>query len=370
MRQTRLSAPDGWPFLDLLDIASAPFDTLEGVVNDKALSDYQGFILELANAGQDSAEPSANSWAPASAPAVRPANAADNVNAFIAGLSGFGRVVASGLRDPKTDVRARAHAWAKGVGLAPATSPPLMRPIDAAYARGNQSLARGLARFWVEKSPELRAHATHRLPIKQNTNVDASVEALTAWLEPLEGRFANEVLSIYRLATSCGAEPCVELPPGMQGSVERLLAIQQALFDAKGEPQTLKFLIDPVPFASQQLLPKRSILKLGESRYEYFNTAPRTLDVEVPWSEAYVATLSVELAGASEQLAAPIGTRKSAWAFPRLLASASSMLDGRYAWELETTLHGIRHGNVSVSYDVCRDIGRCGGLLERVFDWP
>jgi hypothetical protein len=158
----------------------------------------------------------------------------------------------------------------------------------------------------------------------------------------------------------------------MQSSVERLLAIQQALFDAKGEPQTLKFQIDPVPFASQRLLPKRSILKLGESRHEYFNTAPRTLDVVVPWNEAYVATLSVELAGAraGEELAAPISTRKSAWAFPRLLADARSSIDGRYGWELDATLLGIRQGTVSVSYDVCRDIGRCGGLLERVFDWP
>jgi hypothetical protein len=372
LRQTRLNAADGWPFLDMLGIASAPFDTLEGVVTDKALTDYQGFILELANAGQDSVEPSATSWAAASAPAARPGNSEDNVNAFIAGLSGFGRVVASGLRDPKGDVRARAQAWAKGVGLAPASSPPLMRPIDAAYARGKQSLSRGLARFWVEKSRELRADITDRFPFNRASNVDASVEVLMAWFDPLEGRFGSEVLSIYRLATSCGAEPCVELPPGMQSSVERLLAIQQALFDAKGEPQTLKFQIDPVPFASQPLLPKRSILKLGELRHEYFNTAPRTLEVVVPWNEAYVATLSVELAGAraSEQLAAPIGTRKSAWAFPRLLASASSTIDGRYSWELDATSHGIRQGMVSVSYDVCRDIGRCGGLLERVFDWP
>ncbi|HTV25084.1 MAG TPA: hypothetical protein VMG12_40600, partial [Polyangiaceae bacterium] len=263
-------------------------------------------------------------------------------------------------------------AWAKGVGLAPASAPPLMRPIDAAYARGDASFARGLAHFWVEKSRELRADITDRFPFNQNSNVDANVEVVMAWLDPLEGRFSSEVLSIYRLATACGAEPCVELPPGMQSSVERLVAIQQALFDAKGEPKPLKFQLDPVPFASQQLLPKRSILKLGEARYEYFNTAPRALDVVVPWNEAYVATLSVELAGveASEELASPIGTRKSAWAFPRLLAAASSNIDGRYAWELDATLHGIRRGTVSVSYDVCRDIGRCGGLLERVFDWP
>jgi hypothetical protein len=384
MRQTRLSAADGWPFLAMLGIASAPFDTLEGVVTDKALTDYQGFIQELANAGQDSREPNASSWAPAplhsgaaswgapSAPAARPTSADDNVTAFIAGLSGFGRVVVSGLRDPKLDVRARAEAWAKGAGLAPASSLPLMRPIDLAYARGKQSFARGLAHFWVEKSRELRADITDRFPFNQNSSVDASVEVLTAWFDPLEGRFDSEVLSIYRLAMACGAEPCVELPPGMQSSIERLIAIQRTLFDEKGEPQPLKLQIDPVPFASQQLLPKRSVLKLGEARYEYFNTAPRTLTVVVPWNEAYVATLSVELAGAqtNDELATPLGTRKSPWAFPRLLASASSAIDGRYGWELDATSHGIRHGTVSVSYDVCRDIGRCGGLLERVFDWP
>jgi type VI protein secretion system component VasK len=247
-----------------------------------------------------------------------------------------------------------------------------MRPIDAAYERGDQSFASGLARFWVEKSRELRNDITDRFPFNQNSTVDADVEVLTSWLDPLEGRFGSEVLSIYRLAMACGAEPCVELPPGMQSSVERLIAIQHTLFDEKGEPQTLKFQIDPVPFTSQELLPKRAVLKLGESRYDYFNTAPRPLNVVVPWNEAYVATLSVELAGAeaSDELASPLSTRKSPWAFPRLLAAARSAIDGRYAWELDATLHGIRQGTVGVSYDVCRDIGRCNGLLERVFDWP
>ncbi|HTV22302.1 MAG TPA: ImcF-related family protein, partial [Polyangiaceae bacterium] len=110
LRQTRLSAADGWPFLDMLGIASAPFDTLEGVVNDKALGDYQGLLLELANAGQDVTEASATGWAAASAPAPRPSNADDNVNAFVSSLSGFGRIVVSGLRDPKVDVRTRAQA--------------------------------------------------------------------------------------------------------------------------------------------------------------------------------------------------------------------------------------------------------------------
>lgn len=246
-----------------------------------------------------------------------------------------------------------------------------MRPIEAAYVRGDESFARGLARLWVEKSRELRADVTDRFPFHQGSRVDADVETLIAWLDPLEGRFEREVLSIYRLATACGAEPCVELPPGMQSSVQRLLAIQRTLFDEKGEPLPLKFQIDPVPFASQTLLPKRSTLALGEARYDYFNTAPRTIEVVAPWNEAYVASLSVELAGSerSDELATPIGTGKSAWAFPRLLASAASSIDGRYTWHLDAALQGIRHGTVSVSYDVCRDISRCGGLLERVFGW-
>ena len=41
----------------------------------------------------------------------------------------------------------------------------------------------------------------------------------------------------------------------------------------------------------------------------------------------------------------------------------------RSGWELDATLHGIRHGTVSVSYDVCRDIGRCGGLIRPDIVW-
>lgn len=371
LRQTRLTAADGWPFVEMLAIASAPFDTLEAVLTDKALAEYQGLLLELANAGQDTRETGVASWAPVGPPAPRPASAREHVAAFMAGLSGFGRAVVSGLYEPKQDVRGRAQAWAKGLALAPALSPTLMRPIDAAYAHGNESFARGLTHFWVEKSRELRTDITDRFPFNRASSVDASVEVLSAWFDPLEGRFGSEVLSIYRLATACGPEPCVELPPGMESSVNRLLAIQEALFDEKGEPRRLKLELDPVPFATQALLPKRSVLRVGDARYEYFNTAPRTLHVEVPWNEAYVASLSIELVESdeSDELAEALVTRKSPWSALRLLAAAPSSSDGRYTWELDATAHGIRRGTVHSSYDVCQDVGRCGGLFEKVLGW-
>lgn len=386
LKQTRLEAEKGWPYLDSLDLVSAPFDTLASVADEKALAEYQGILRELSNTGQDTTQASAGGWSPVSSPAAgwpgaggaaagdpaSPVKAEDSMKAFIAGLSGFGRVVVSGLRDPKADLRQRAVEWADRVGLAPASSPPLMQPIEAAYARGVQSFERGLAYFWVQKSAELRAAITDRFPFNVNSDIDASVDALFAWLNPVGGRFSNEVLPIYELATPCRRRPCATLPPGMQSSVERLVAIQRALFDEKGEPKPLVFLIDPVPFTNQQLLPKRAVLKLGEERYEYFNTAPRTMAVTAPWNEAYVASLSVDLAGrqASDEVTTPIETRESPWAFLRLLAAANAAIDGRYAWNLDATLRGIRQGTVSVSYDVCRDVRRCGGLLERVFAWP
>jgi len=376
LRQTRLEAPSDWPFVDALGIASMPFDTLQGVVDEKALAEYQGFILELATAGQDTDEASATGWPAATLPAAPGAaasapNPTDARDAFIAGLSGFGRVVATGLYDAKADVHQRARDWADRLGLSPAARQPLMRPIEAAYARGVAGVERGLDYFWVQKSGELRAAITDRFPFDEHGRDEADIDDLKAWLDPLEGRFTSEVLPIYELVARCRPNPCVALPPGMQASVERLLAIRQALFDAKGQPSALKFQIEPVPFATQPLPPKRATLRLGETRYDYFNTAPRALTVSVPWNEAYVASLNVELAGAqaSDDLAFPIETAASPWALFRLLTSGK-VIDRRYSWELDAPLQGSRQGTVRVSYDVCRDFSRCGGLLQRVFAWP
>jgi hypothetical protein len=369
LAETQLSAGEGSPFAELLGAARQPFETLPAAANAKAFAEYQALLAELANAGQVEAGTRA---APTDATAPPgPPNAEATLDAFVAELSGFGRVFADGLRDPSEDVRVRAEAWAKDVGLAPALARPLLLPIEEAYARGEKAVARELADWWRGQARAMEADILNRFPFSRRSTVDASFEAMLAWLEPEQGRFANEVLPIHQLATRCGARPCVELPEGLQTTVERMREIQHTLLDAKGEPRPLSFQIEPIPFDSQAFLPKRAIVKLGDRRYEYFNTAPRALAWSVPWHEAYVASLNVELvaAGSVDELASPITTRKSIWGMLRLLEVATTSEDGRYRWDLDATLHGARRGKVSVSYQVCQDESHCGGLLERVLGW-
>lgn len=370
LRQTQLVAPDGFPYSELLDAAQEPFATLPAALDEKAFASYQALLLEVANAGQ--AAPRDKDPAPAAPGAKGALPAEASLDAFMAELSGFGALTLAGLRDPELDVKARAHAWLDEVGLAPALRRPLLEPFDKAYARGHQNIAATLSRWWRVEAREIDAAILKRFPFSPSSTEEASALDLMSWLEPEEGRFAGEVLSIYRLVRRCGARPCVQLPEGMQETVTKLSEIQRALFDAKGEPRPFLFQLDPVPFASQSLLPKRAIVKLGDVRYEYFNTAPRRAAVPVPWNEAYVASLNVELVGARtvDEVAIPITTQKSVWAFLHLLRAATAVRGGRYRWELDATVDGARRGKVSVSYDVCQDVSRCNGLFERVLGWP
>jgi hypothetical protein len=369
LAETQLSAAENSPFAELLGAAKQPFETLAAAVNEKAFAEYQALLAELSNAGQ--AEAGARALPTDAAAAPGPPNAKATLDAFVAELSGFGRVFADGLRDPEEDVRARAQAWATDVGLAPALAGPLLLPIEEAYTRGEKAVARELDRWWRAQSKALDTDVLNRFPFSRRSTVDASFEAMLAWLDPALGRFANEILPIYQLVTRCGARPCVELPEGLQTTVERMREIQHTLFDAKGEPQPLSFQVEPIPFDSQAFLPKRSSVKLGDRRYEYFNTVPRALEWSVPWQEAYVASLNVELVtgGTVDELASPISTRKSIWGLLRLLQAAATAEDGRYRWDLQATLHGARRGKVSVSYQVCQDESHCGGLLKRVLGW-
>lgn len=370
VRQTQLAAPEAFPFPELLGAAHEPFATLPAALNEKNFAGYQALLLEVANAGQ--AEPPGRG-APASARGEQSAERAEaSVDALVAALSGFGALVVAGLRDPARDVRARAHAWLDEVALSPALRQPFLQPIEEAYARGHENLAGALSTWWRAKAREIDADIWKRFPFTPGSTLDASPLDVEAWLHPEEGRFPNEVLSIHRLVMQCGARPCVQLPNGLQQTVKKLLEVQRALFDAQGEPKPLVFQLEPVPFSSQSALPKRAILRLGDARYEYFNTTSRRVAVSAPWNEAHVASLNVELVSARtvDELALPISTPKSGWALLHLLRAAKTVRGGRYTWELDTTLHGARRGKVSVSYDVCQDLSQCNGLFERVLGWP
>jgi hypothetical protein len=373
LRQTSLEAGEQSPFSDDLTIARAPFDTLAPAADEKAFAEYRALLVELANASQSepsAAAPPGRSAAPEPGQAPAP-SFEQSIADLTSGLTGFGRVVLAGLRDPKQDLRSRAHAWAQGVSLAPALRGALLEPFDAVYASGERSLASNLGRWWASRRQELERDVYWRFPFNAYGATDALVADVVAWLDPREGRFAIEVDPIAKLMNQCAGNPCVALPPSLSETVHRTHAIARVLFDDKSQPKPIALSLEPVPFTQQRFAPRRTTLRLDSLNHEYFNTAPRGSTLSIPWNEARVARLEVQIVGetGADGLTVPIDTESSPWAMFHLLQRASGKEAGRYRWELDVTGRDVRIGKTSVSYRVCQDVTLCNGLFTEALRW-
>lgn len=369
LRQTTLVASAESPFAEDLTIASAPFDTLAAAADEKAFGEYRALLVELANSAQ--AAPSAGR-APAPEPGrPAPPSFEQSLADLASGLSGFGQAVLAGLRDPKRDLRARAHAWAQGISLSPGLRGALLEPFDAVYASGERSLSSNLARWWASRRQELERDVYWRFPFNAHGATDALVADVVTWLDPREGRFAVEVESIFNLINQCAGSPCVPMPPSLSETVQRTRAIARTLFDDKAQPKPIALQLEPVPFAQQRFAPRRTSLRLDGVNHDYFNTAPRGATLAIPWNEARVARLEVEIVGetGADGLTVPIDTESSPWAMFHLLQRAGTREGGRYRWELDVTGRDVRIGKTSVSYRVCQDVTLCNGLFTEALRW-
>ena len=112
-------------------------------------------------------------------------------------------------------------------------------------------------------------------------------------------------------------------------------------------------------------------MRLEGVNHDYFNTAPRGTTLEIPWNEARVARLEVEIVGetGADGLTVPIDTESSPWAMFHLLQRAGAKESGRYRWELDVTGRDVRIGKTSVSYRVCQDVTLCNGLFTEALRW-
>jgi type VI protein secretion system component VasK len=247
----------------------------------------------------------------------------------------------------------------------------LLEPFDAAYSSGEANLAQNLGRWWESKRQELERAVSWRFPFNEYSTSDAAVADVLAWLTPREGRFFTEVQPIFDLVNQCAGKPCVPLPSSMAATVARTNAIVRALFDDKGQPKQIALEIEPIPFQAQRFAPRRSSFRLEALHHDYFNTAPRAANLLVPWNEARVARVEVELVGEAgvDGFAVPVDTDSSPWAMFHLLQRAKVKSSARYQWELDVTGGGVRIGTTQVSYRVCQDVTLCNGLFTEAFQW-
>ncbi|MGC4067264.1 MAG: hypothetical protein QM784_22005 [Polyangiaceae bacterium] len=298
--QTALTADDAAPWAKDFAAVKGTFDGLSGAVDDKAFGEYQSLLLELANAATEGrSNGAARSAAPAAATAKPAGGKSDPVDTFIQDLTGLARVLVSGVREPKSDVRGRLQAWLDASKVPAELRPIFWQPIDSAYGSGRVSLTKAMNRFWSEQRGKLDAELLAKYPFAPTSDSDASVAAVTAWLEPTEGRFFTEMAPVIDFLSENARALGVAVPASMSDTAARLRAVSRTLFDAKGEPTPILVKWEPVPFSASSV--KGSTLVLGDVYERYFNTVPRTTVLSVPWTTEYVASLKLESRGGNER---------------------------------------------------------------------
>lgn len=366
-RQVRLATDDPLPFADSLWMAERDLETLHEAVEPKALSEYLALLGVLVEAVQ---APRA-ALAPALAEAGADQLSRSMDQPWRGSLSRFGVLVVDSLEDPTKDLRTLLGAWGEALGLTAEQLAPLAEPFRVAYAQGQADVQRATERWWKTETQKLRRDVLSRFPFQRGSREDAKVPTVRAWLEPVEGRFSRSLQSTLRLLAPCpGCLPTADEP---QRLTRRVRDIQAALFDEAGQPKQLLLRLQPVPFAEAGTgrpgpHPKAAVLHAAGLRHTYYNTEPRAETLQLPWAEAYVSQLEVELAGESAARSLqPLSTPKSAWSFLHLLRQASAQ-GGRYTWQLDSTAPSAA-GPIAVSYEVCEETSHCGRLLSEVFAW-
>jgi hypothetical protein len=360
--EVNLPVDEAFPFGDDLHLAVEGLDTLASAAEQKAIAGYATLLQELANDVQ--ADP-----LPRPPAKEGPPDPAASLDSFAAGLSPYGFVAWGGLLDPDRSVRGKFRKWAEEALLTRSLQRPLIEPFLTAHSAGVRDLDRKLAVWWKPFEQRLAAEVLGQFPFARKAEHDAEVLKVSEWLHPLDGRLVNEIQPIFQTIAACTEAPCPSLPKNAQAMLRDLTRIQQALFDEKGGARKLVFEVEPRPFVAQALSPAGAVISANGTDLKYFNTRPDSVMLEVPWNEAYVSALSVEVVGAPKSVPpATFETDKSPWSFLRLLAKGAPMEGARHTWTLQTNDPALA-ADLQVSYDICGGVTACDGLFSGVFKW-
>jgi type VI protein secretion system component VasK len=359
-RQTTLTVDDAAPWAKSLATVKEAFSGLSGGLDEKAFGEYQGLLLEVANAAAEANAEDTTKRNPKSPKG-------DPVESFLQGLTGLARLVAFGVKEPKTDVLSRVETWLDTTKIPSDLRRPFLQPIESAYSSGRMALTKAFQSYWERERAKLNADWLASYPFEPKAANDAPVLAIKSWLQPPDGRFFVEVAPVCDWIIDNSKALGVSVPLAMPEVGARLRALSKILFDSKGDPSPIRVKWEAVPFTTPTI--KGTSLVLGDVYERYYNDVPRTISLLVPWATDYVASIKVELVGATRggETTLVVPSRKSPWSFYHLLDAAripggaektpkrmgGSQLTQR-TWTLEeTNPRGASSVWGAISYRVC-----------------
>ncbi|HKE15786.1 MAG TPA: hypothetical protein VKB80_13010 [Kofleriaceae bacterium] len=247
--------------------------------------------------------------------APAPAAAPGGADALAARVSRAGALTLGVLAGAKGSALDGLAAWEGETGLTDEQAAPFRAPLRAVLALGARDIERALATWNKELERAAGADLFSRFPFDRRAGDDVDPEAIVAWLHPKSGKLALEIDPlvaglVQRTRTGDGrwhhasAHPCggggvcVEVPPRLLDTLDRLASAADVFWDEAGKPRALALEVTPRPFTALPRggpVPELVRLSAGAASVFYFNQRPRRSRVEIDWTRDQVASLSVQL---------------------------------------------------------------------------
>jgi hypothetical protein len=289
-------------------------------------------------------DPDAETDAGVGAPTAR---AAPVIHGLQEQLSPVGRMSLAMLRHDKGAYDELVWSWIKKRKLDGGLEGPFSAPLGPLREVGKAELESAVKSIWRDQLQASLSDVQGAFPFKRDSQRDVSPQELEALFHPRKGRFHLlfrqylEPISVHQ-PSGWRALPglVARVPPYLYSTLNNVERLTNALWDAEGNPQPLRFTITSVPFKSG--VRHGAVLTLvylhsGSDSVLNFNQQPTPRTLSVDWTRPRQARLSIETidpATGSKTYPSALLSDISPWSMLHLLRRASEQEDNTWSWSL------------------------------------
>lgn len=264
-------------------------------------------------------------------------------------LSATGRIALSIFRQENESYLNLCTAWINSVGIPSGWEDLFLAPIRRTYLLGLQEVESAVAKVWQDLQG-MQIHALkNKFPFNRDGMSDVTPDEMKAVFHP-QGEFwttFNTFLApVCRKMGSTWHERTppftrLKLPGQMLASVSRIKSVSRMLWDDKGNPKPLQFLVKPLPMPHMvkgKPVVALFYLKSGKSSVFGFNQLPDWEPFTIEWWENQTATVGIEFNTSldSSKSYQVIAGPASAWSFYHLLRDAKIEAENVLMWQFES----------------------------------
>ncbi len=280
-------------------------------------------------------------------------NPADDARELRAILTPAGRICLSIFRNEDGSYMKMVQMWLKSVGIAAEWQQPFVTPVQQAYAFGQTELEAGLNKMWNDMCESYLQPIVTKFPFDRKSESDIPLSELERVINP-KGAFWKTFRDY--LAPVCqetghtwferkSGFGRLRLPRDLLAVANDVMRISATLWDDKGEPKPLTFMMRPAPLPPMDYSSPVAVmayLQAGKASVFAFNQQPTWQNFNLEWWKSHTAGIGVELEDIRDfkKSYKDLTIQESPWSFYHLLDRADTPDANSFRWKLENPVAG------------------------------